>query len=269
MTKCKLCVILYKILFLEVYIEMDNRYLENVIAEIQPFFDENDFKAVDGIFKNDKKAVIVEYNDDRQMYVLKTADIEDDEELSFSEVNAWLFDDSPNAKDAEAVGIDFTNTLKSQLGIKHTRSGALANSIDLPTASKDGSYNVTAFTKKMLDVFPSLKDEYKEHVAVYGNFLYLNFFGEKLVPQIKAVLTENNKKSVKKLFDVFENGYLQGDRDTVNTLVAVLAAACVNDDTVKANAIAALGENKHFSDALTQLIPVIASNKKLSAALLK
>ena len=139
----------------------------------------------------------------------------------------------------------------------------------MPTATKDGTYNVTAFTKKMLDVFPALKDEYKEHVAVYGNFLYLNFFGEKLVPQIKEVLIENNKKSVKKLFDVFETVYLQGDRDTVNTAVAVIAAACVNDETVKANAIAALGDNKHFVDSLTQLIPVIASNKKLSAALLK
>ena len=258
-----------KYYFLEVYIKMDNRYLENVIAEMQPFFDENGIKAVDGIYKSDTKAIAVEYSDERQMYVLKVGAIEEDGEYELIEVNAWLFDDTQNAKDAEAVGIDFTNTLKTELGIKPTRSNSLLNAIDLPTASKGGAYNVTAFTKKMLDVFPALKDEYKEHVSVYGNFLYLNFFGEKLVPQIKSVLRENNKKSVKKLFDVFENGYLQGDRDTVNVIVAVIAAACANDDTVKANAIAALGDNKHFIDSLTQFIPVVASNKKLSAALLK
>ncbi len=248
---------------------MDNRYLENVIAEMQPFFDENGFKAVDGVYKNDKKAAFVEYNDERQMYVLKTADIAEDGSFELAEVSAWLFDDSQNVKDAEAVGIDFTSTLKAEMGIKHTRSAAAANAIDLPTVSKDGTYNITAFTKKVLDVFPALKDEYKAHVAVYGNFLYLNFFGEKLVPQIKSVLLENNKKSVKKLFDVLQNGYLHGDRDTVNTIVAVVAAACVNDEAVKANAVAALGENKHFVDSLTQFIPVVSSNKKLSAALLK
>ncbi len=248
---------------------MDNRYLEKVVDEMKPFFDENGFKEVDGIYKNDKKAVKVEYNDERQMYVLKTADIEEDGIFNLGEASAWLFDDSQNAKDAEAVGIDFTATLKAELGIKHKRSATAASAIDLPTASKNGSYNITAFTKKVLDVFPVLKDEYKAHVAVYGNFLYLNFFGEKLVPQIKAVLLENNKKSVKKLFDVFQNGYLQGDRDTVNIIVAVVAAACVNDETVKANAVAALGDNKHFVDAITQFIPVISSNKKLSAALLK
>ncbi|MBQ8740145.1 MAG: hypothetical protein IJY79_01180 [Clostridia bacterium] len=248
---------------------MDNRYLENVIKEMQPFLDENGFKAVDGVYKNDKKAAAVEYSDERQMYILKTADIAEDGSYELAEVNAWLFDDSQNAKDAEAVGIDFTSTLRDELGIKRTRSAAATNAIDLPTASKDGSYNITAFTKKVLDVFPALKDEYKAHVAVYGNFLYLNFFGEKLVPQIKAVLLENNKKSIKKLFDVLGNGYLQGDRDTVNTIVAVVAAACVNDETVKANAIAALGDNKHFIDSVTQFIPVVSSNKKLSAALLK
>lgn len=248
---------------------MDNRYLENVISEMQPFFDENGFKLVDGVYKNDKKAAAIEYSDERQMYILKTADIAEDGSFELNEASSWLFDDSQNAKDAEAVGIDFTSTLRNELGIKHKRSAAAANAVDLPTASKDGTYNITAFTKKVLDVFPALKDDYKAHVAVYGNFLYLNFFGEKLVPQIKAVMLENNKKSVKKLFDVLENGYLQGDRDTVNTIVAVVAAACVNDDAVKTNVVAALGDNKHFIDALTQFIPVISSNKKLSATLLK
>lgn len=248
---------------------MDNRYLQNVIDEMQPFFTENGFKEADGIYKNETRVVAVEYSDERQMYVLKTADIAEDGSYELTETSSWLFDDSQNAKDAEAVGMDFTSTLKDQLGIKHTRSSSFANAIDLPSVSKDGTYNITAFTKKVLDVFPALKDDYKEHVAVYGNFLYLNFFGEKLVPQIKTILLENNKKSVKKVFDVLQNGYLQGDRDTVNTIVAVLAAACVNDETAKANAIAALGENKHFIDSLTEFIPVISSNKKLSAALLK
>jgi hypothetical protein len=248
---------------------MDNRYLENVIAEMQPFLDENGFKAVDGIYKNDKNAVAVGYNDDRQMYILKMASIEEDGSFELGEASAWLFDDSQNAKDAVAVGMDFTNTLKEKMGIRSKRLATAASAVDLPTASKDGSYSVTSFTKKMLDVFPTLKDEYKEHVAMYGNFLYLNFFGEKLVPQIKSVLLENNKKNVKKLFDVFQTAYLQGDRDTVNTVVAVIAAACVNDDTAKANVVDALGDNKHFIDSVTQFIPVIQSNKKLSGALLK
>lgn len=250
--------------------KMDNRYLKNVIGEMQSFFDENGFKPdADGVYKSDKKAVAVEYDNEKQMYVLKTGDINDDGGFELEQSDAWLFDDSQNESDAASVGIGFVSTLRSLLGIKSTRSRAAASAVDLPMVSKDGNYNITAFTKKVLDVFPSLKDDYKEHIAVYGNFLYLNFFGEKLVPQMKAVLKENNKKAVKKLFDVLQNGYLQGDRDTVNTIVAVTAAACVNDDELKANAVAALGDNTHFAEAVTQFIPVILSNKKLKAALIK
>ena len=94
------------------------------------------------------------------MYILKTADIAEDGSFELTEANAWLFDDSQNASDAVAVGIDFTSTLRSELGIKHKRSATATSAIDLPTASKDGNYNITAFTKKVLDVFPVLKDDY-------------------------------------------------------------------------------------------------------------
>ncbi len=249
---------------------MDNRYLDIVIKEMQPFLEEQGFKAEgENVFKSETRAVAVEYDDARQMYLLKVGALDEEGKYELSEVSAWLFDDSQNSRDAEAVGIDFTSTLRESLGIKRSRLTSSVNAVDLPTVAKGDAYNVSAFTKKMLDIFPSLKDAYKEHVAVYGNFLYLNFFGEKLVPQIKEVLLENNKKSVKKLFDALQSGYLQGDRDTVNAIVAVVAAACANDDKAYENAVVALGENKHFIDSVTQLMPVIKKDKKLSLALLK
>ncbi len=251
---------------------MDNRYLDIVVKEMQPLFDELGFKAdakKEGVFKSENKVVAIEYDESRQLYLLKMGDIVVDGEAELSEISAWLFDESQNAKDAEAVGIDFSETLKKAFGIKRRRTGVGVDAVDLPTTSKGDAYNINAFTKKMLDFFPALKDDYKEHVAVYGNFLYLNFFGEKLVPQIKQVLLENNKKTVKKLFDTFQNGYLHGDRDTVNTIVAVISAAVADDETAQANAFAALEENKHFIDAVKQFVPLVLKDKKLSAALIK
>ena len=70
---------------------MDNRYLENVINEMQPFLDENGFKLVDGVYKNDKKAAAVEYSDERQMYILKTADIAEDYDEAIEKINASSF----------------------------------------------------------------------------------------------------------------------------------------------------------------------------------
>ena len=248
---------------------MDNRYYENVIKEMQPFLDENGIKNIgNDIYANESKQFSVVYNEDRQMYILSVADIEEDGAVTeFKEINAWLFDDSQNAKDAEAVGIDFVNTMRKELGIKIKR--AVNNDIELPSASKTGAMTVTGFAKKMLDVFPSLKDEYKEHISVYGNFLYINFFGEHLVPLMNNLFVTGTKKQIKKLYDVFEVAYVKGDRDTVNIMIALLCAASYNDEKATEAVKEMLSADAHFTASYINFIPVFPKNKKLFSALIK
>ena len=244
---------------------MDNRYYKNVIAGMDSFLKENGFVADGEIFKNETKALKVEYNDARQMYILNIADISEGEIGEFSEASAWLFDDSQNEKDAEYVSIDFVDTLRKNMGIKVARVGGV---VDLPAASKGDVMDISGFAKKVLDVYPQFKDLYKEHVAKYGNFLYMKFFGETFVLQIKQVVSENNKKAVKKLLELCENAYIAGDRDTVNTVVACLAAAAYGDDDTKAKILEMLSENNHFKMSVESFIPML-KNKKISDLLIK
>ncbi len=247
---------------------MDSRYLENVIAEIKPFFEENGFCEFENGYKNDAKAVNVEYNEVRQMFVLSVADIEEGDIGEYRELNAWLFDDTQNAKDAVAVGIDFTASLRKELGIKIKRV-ANTNDVELPTATKSGNITITGFTKKMLDIFPPLKEEYKNHIATYGNFLYLNFYGEHLVANFKKVFLTASTKQLKKFVDVLRDGYVKGDRDTVNIVVALLCAASYNDEEVASKIRASLAEDKHFLVSYENFIPVLEKNTKLRSVLIK
>ena len=237
---------------------MDNRYYENVINEMQPFLDENSFSLNDnGSFSNGTKSFCVEYKEDKQAYTLSVADFieEDGRYGEYREINSWLFDDSQNAKDAASVGIDFVVSMRKELGIKLKR--VVNNDIELPSASKSGSMTVTGFSKKMLDVFPSLKDEYKAHIAQYGNFLYINFFGEQLVPLLKNLFTTGTKKQIKKLYDVFEDAYIKGDKDTVNIMVALLCASAYNDETATSAIREMLAGNSHFLSSFNQLILIM------------
>lgn len=247
---------------------MDNRYYENVVAELRPFLNENGFSfRDDGSFRTESKAFKIEYSEPRQMYLLLGADITDGEPGEYTELSAWLFDDSQNAKDAGSVGVDFTSTIRESLGIKLKR--APVSDVDLPSADKNGSLTVTGFAKKVLDVFPQYKDAYKAHIAQYGNFLYLNFYSETLIPQIRASLKEDTKKSRKKIFELMKTGYVQGDRETVNTVVAVLAAAACENDDMKQLVLNAIEEDKHMQNSVNTLIPLLSSRKKLSSVLLK
>lgn len=245
---------------------LDNRYYDGVIAEMQPFLDEQGLKATDGGFANDTKSVVIEYNEARQMYVLKCADIENGAVGEYNTVSEFLFDDSQTEKDAVAVGIDFVESLRTSLGVKAKRAAA---SVELPSAQKGDSLTVSGFTKRVLDVYTIYKEAYKAHVAYRGTFLYMEFFAESLVPQIKTVLASNEKKQIKKLFELLNDGYLHGDKETVNIVVASLAAAVYNDDTLKANALAMLEDNAHFKSSVENFIPAFAKNKKLLAALVK
>ncbi len=248
---------------------MDNRYYENVIGEMQSFLDEHNFKTEEnGTFSNGAKRFLVSYIEEKQSYTLSVADIDEEGNASdYKEINAWLFDDSQNAKDAAAVGIDFVNSMRKEIGVKIKR--AVNNAVELPSASKSGAMTVTGFTKKMLDVFPVLKDDYKEHVSAFGDFLYMNFFGEKLVPLMSELFTTGTKKQIKKLFDVFEVAYVKGDKDTVNIMIALLCAASYNNEKATDAVKDMLAEDNHFLTSYSNFIPVFAKNKKLLSTLIK
>lgn len=247
---------------------LDNRYYDSVIAEMQPFFEEHKFTArEDGSFLNDSRSVKIDYSEEKQMYLLSVAEVTDGTVGEYTQLSSWLFDDTQNAKDAGAVGVDFTATLRENMGIKIKR--APITEVDLPTAQKSGAMTVAGFTKKVLDVFPQYKDAYKQHIADYGNFLYMEFYSNTLVPQIKAVLKEGAKKTVKKLFELLENGYLQGDKETVNIIVASVAAAVYDDEALTSAAMEMLEGDAHFKSSVASFIPMIKSKKKLAAALVK
>lgn len=248
---------------------LDNRFYDNVIGEMSAFFEQNGFKAQeDGSFLSVAKKVLVEYNEERQMYLLKIAEVENGEAGEYAEAEAWLFDDTQNAKDAASVGIEFTATLREKMGIKIKRAIDIED-VALPTATKSGNTNMNGFAKRVLDIYPAFKDDYKEHVSTYGNILYLDFFGATLVPEGKRILEANEKKAVKKLYELLEEMFIKGDRETVNAAVAVAAAVAYKDEKIKENLFAALESNRLFYDSVRNFLPVFSKNKKLISLLIK
>jgi hypothetical protein len=247
--------------------KLDNRYFDKVICELEPFFQENNITEKDGLYSNENKVISVKYDEARQMYALSVADVVEGNKGDFREINAWLFDDTQTARDATAVGIDFAASLRKEFGIKRKRT--TTGMIDLPTVTNGSNVDIPSFTKKILDVFPALKDEYKNHISVYGNFLYLNFFGEQLVPRIIRLFEEGTPKQVKKFYDVLGNAYSKGDKDTVNTIVAVLTAAAYKNEKVTNGIKEMLKDNTHFLSSFQSFMPIFAKNTKLRNALVK
>ena len=244
---------------------MDNRYYGTVIEEMTPFFEENGFKSEGDTFANDKISVKIEYDEARQVYNLMCADLEDGKMGEYTAVSSYLFDDSQFERDAVSVGMDFVDTLKKKLGVKAKRKTGLG--VDLPTANKGDAVTITTLTSKLLSVYPSLKDKYKEEVDTKGKYLYLDFMTSYFVPEIRKTLESQNRKATKKLIDMMLEMFVKGDNATSTAVVAVLAAAigkkeerfiaatehmeeCTNLITSINNMISLLGKDKKFTTAI-------------------
>ncbi len=247
---------------------MENKYFDSVIAEMNDIITEANFKLEGNILKNETKSVKIEYNENNELYTIAIADIDGEEVGEYKQISAWLFDNTQTAKDAVAVGIDFSDALRKELGISAQKKGT-PGIVDLPSSQKGGEVNINAFSKKMLDIFPALKDEYKNHITQYGNFLYLNFYGEHLVPRLVRLFEEGSPKQIKKFYNTIVDFYVQADNDTINTIIAVLAAAAYNNETVTLKIREMLAGNTHFLTSFNMFIPFFAKNKKLMSALIK
>lgn len=244
---------------------MDKMY-NAVIAEMQVLLDGQKFTQQDNIFKNENKAVKVYFNEQVKQFVLEVADVTDGTVGEFSVINTWLFDETQTERDAAAVGTDFADSLRQNLGVKKAKTNT---QVELPSSEKNNAGNITGLTQKLLAVFPQFKEEYKQTVAENGKFLYLNFYMVNFVPAIKNMLATGTKKQVKKLLDMLNETYVAGNGETVDAVVALICAAIFENEQNTQKVMEHLSENKHLKTAVSELLIIIKKNKNLRAALIK
>jgi hypothetical protein len=248
---------------------LDNRYLEIVVAEMQSILEEQNFaQKEEGVFANETKQIKIVYDDAKQIYRLVAADVTDGVVGEEREISAYLFDDSQTKRDAVSVGLDFVDTLKKELGIKKSRISNNANEVDLPTAKKNAQMNVEGFTAKLLAVYPEFKETYKASVAKNGMYLYLEFFRETLTPRICSALENGTDKQFKKILDLLNGCYIDGDKETCTLIIAILSVACVKDEGLFDKIYETLGKDAYLIPLVRNFIPEVKKNKQLREALI-
>ena len=157
------------------------------------FFEQNGFKSFEDRFENDTKSIKISYNEAKSVYELSAADIADGNTGEYAVISAYLFDDNATAKDAEAVAIDFVDTLRRNLGIKVARK--VTGEAALPTADSS-KVTVQTLTAKLLATYPELKEVYKSETAEKGKFLYLDFSAKYFIPAIRTARQRKMSKNL-------------------------------------------------------------------------
>ena len=250
---------------------MNSQVQEKILEQLNGMIETAGFKANEDKteFKNEKLAFKISHDEEKKLLLLDVAAVGENGELGeYTNASSWLFENPEDLRDAESAGMDFFDTLKGKLGMKSTRINRNGE-IAMPSKEKSGnSYNVEAFCAKMLAIYPNLKDEYKNHMAQYGTFLYVDFFKTHIVPQIEKLLDENNKKSLKKVIPVLDDVYVNGDRTTQNVVVGIVLCGAVKDNKERYDAaMEALAECQFLKVAFFNIMNRYKKDKALKALL--
>ena len=213
---------------------MDAKFLNEVLAGMQPVFTEQNFTATEGeaAFANEKLALRVEYQEEKRLFVLFTAKIKDETVGEFKETSNWFFDPQTHGeKDTAVIAEDFSNAVLGRLGIKKVSGVTAAADVELPAKALIGETpTIEGFTQKFLAMAPQYKDAYKAHVAQYGEYLYLDFLKRTFTVRLREVVDSGNKKQLEKYFDMLGQMYYDGDNAVSNTVVGVVIAGAFKGD---------------------------------------
>ena len=244
---------------------MENHFYDVVLKQLEEFIAEQNFeRREDGSYANEVKCFKVEFDEEQGLYNLYMADAADEPE--YATISSWRFNDEKGEKEATTIGRDFLDTLRTKLGVKPNYVKNAAN-VPLPKKGSAKAGDINALAQQMLAVFPKYKDTYKEHVAEYGEFLYINFFTNTVVVDIKEALDEQNKKQLKKIFDTLCDLYVEGDRATQNAIAVTIVTGAIGCSKERfETAVSYMEDCAYLKTAVTQLNREYnANNKKLKS----
>lgn len=243
---------------------MEQKFFDAVFAAMDPILSENGVTADGNIRRNDSRAFKVEYNGDKKVFELYSAAVTDGEIGEYTLATSYLFDEASTEKDATAVGIDFSDTALSLLGVS-TRRTRSAGDVALPGKTGGETPGIDDLCNKLLAIFPKHKDSYKEHVQENGEFLYVHFLLDTVAVELRDLLENSTgDKKLKKIFDSIDDLYVKGDRTVSDTIVVVVIGGAIKGDpALTERTLSLLDGHQHLKNAVYNISKRTHKDKKL------
>lgn len=247
---------------------MTAEVLNAILAEVQPIFDEKKFENKGEYYANDQYAVKFEHDQNNKVLKLFVAPVTDGEVQEYQNLSTYLFEDETYLKDATCAGLDFADTIRTKCGYKrNTRQ--ITGTIAIPKGKSDGN-NIDTYTGKILAVYPEHKQDYQDHIAKYGKFLYVDFYASVIAPTVKKVFESGAKKQISKIVDVLDEMYCKGDKICGDIAVGIILCGAADFDTQKAESIkAALEDRKYLKTAFSSYFELSLKSPKVKEMLKK
>ncbi len=169
-----------------------------------------------------------------------------------------------NDKDLKYIYEEYIETFQKLFSQKSAGAGKKMPTPVSRTQAKSGAlaYDANTLGSRFTTIYPELRDEYKNNLELYGEFLAEDFFVNHGNKYVVETIKENDKIKMRKLFNLLNDIYEDGTNDT-QSLVAV---------TILGSSLAANPElidtaKEHFSDTMMEPVcQIIAYLRKSKSA---
>lgn len=209
-------------------------------------------------FSGEKGAYKVAYDRDNGIMSFECEDEKNQGE--FNTISKSLFDtQSYDERDAKSLANEIEDEIKS---LYNARKKVDIDKIKMPkavsrTKAKNGviSYDSDSLANRFGVMFPEAKDDIKENIAKYGEFLPETFFTEIGTKKVIDIIARGNDAECKKLFKMLNEIYEDGTNEVQDIIGVTILGAMKNDKELLATA------DKYMSEYMSG--PVHEINKLL------
>lgn len=170
------------------------------------------------MFKGESNAYIIVYNAKKKLTALKVCGITDGEpDNNWKSISTWIFDpeNGDGQKEIKSISNDFIEALAGS-------KPKLSNKSKKKNNNDDGNADPKFFCKRMMNVFPDLKEEIWAEEDGYDPFRGVTFSEKHIVPKVNELLKSKNKQQINKLASVLNAQYSAGDLSTRSIITIVI-----------------------------------------------
>lgn len=214
---------------------MINKAFEIVNKKVEAVLAEKDFKRQNvpstgdemvSLYTGEDTAYSVIYYRSKKHMVLRSCSMtEDGPDNEWKTMATWMFDPATDKEsEADSIGNDFAEQLMGPGVIVAARQQKKKKK------NSDDGGDPLFFTKRLVAVFPDLKDEIRAEEDGYEAFRAVTFARNSIVPRVQKLIASDNTAEIKKLGEILSAQYSYGDIDTRSVITIVILNSIVDEN---------------------------------------
>lgn len=180
--------------------------------------DSQNNKEMTALFTSEDTAYNIVYYKEKMRMVLRICTMDGGEpDNKWKSVATWLFDPSVDTeKEAESIAQDFIETINGP------KQQAIVQTQKKKKKDNNGNVDSLFFANRMVNYFPTLKDEIAYEKLHYSPFRGVTFAKEKILPLFTEFVENEGANTLGKLSQSLNDIYDMGDLDVKGIISYIL-----------------------------------------------